>query len=152
MQEGDVTLHASEVRELIRSEHALLREMLDEIDALTAVFESGAAPEGEALRGKGAALYERFEKHLELEDRLLKPTLLRAGPAGERGARHLEHEHREQRELIRYLLGRLEKSRTPTLLIAREIRNFAEYLRLDMEHEERDLLADDILGAAPQAR
>jgi len=144
-------VHASQVRELIHSEHALLRKMLSEIDELTAAFERGAEAEGEALRSKGAALYERFEKHLELEDRLLKPALLGSGPQGVRGARHLEHEHREQRELIRYLLGRLSKTRTPTLLIAREIRHFAEYLRLDMEHEERDLLTDEILGAAPQA-
>ena len=43
-------------------------------------------------------------------------------------------------------MGRLRKNPLPTLLVAQEVRNFIEYVRLDMEHEESTLLADTTLS------
>jgi hypothetical protein len=42
--------------------------------------------------------------------------------------------------LLQYLVSRLKGSPRPTLLVAREVQNFAEYLRHDMNHEEATLL------------
>jgi hypothetical protein len=39
------------------------------------------------------------------------------------------------------LVSRLEDRPVPTLLVAREVRSFAEYLHYDMAHEESTLLS-----------
>ena len=45
-----------------------------------------------------------------------------------------------------YLVGRLEGHPEPTLLIARELEHFADFLRLEMVHEEESLLSPTLLG------
>jgi hemerythrin-like domain-containing protein len=140
-------VRSSDVRKLILEEHADLRRRLDEIEPLTLRFEKGDAAAGADLRERALALYERFSAHLELEERSLVPVLREAGHDGERRAEHLAHEHHEQRELLRYLVGRLGAQPRPTLLVARELSSFAEYLRLDMRHEEETLLTADAFGS-----
>ncbi len=136
---------AAEVRDHVLAQHAELRKRLDEICALANRFESGDASVGANLRQRGLALYERFAEHLDFEEAQLEP-LLRAREVGRRHADHLLREHQEQRELLQYLLGRLSRQPLPTLLVARELRNFAEYVRLDMAHEEKTLLDEALLG------
>ena len=139
------TLTAEAVRGLVLGEHAELRPMLQEIEMLAERFETGDESVGRTLRQRGFDFLERFSGHLELEERDLAPRLRRAGDRGRKLAEHLGHEHREQRELLQYLLARLEKSSIPTLLITRELRNFVAYVRLDMQHEEAELLGEDVL-------
>lgn len=140
-------MRAEEIRRKVLDDHTELRGMLDQIRPLVDRFEKGDTDVGSELRERALALYARFESHLELEDRFLAPALRAGGPAGNRHADHLAHEHQEQRELLSYLLGRLEQYTRPTLLVARELRNFSEYLRLDMQHEEETLLDDAALRA-----
>ncbi len=135
-------LTADAVRGLVLGEHAELRPMLEEIEMLAERFQTGDASVGRTLRQRGFDFLERFSGHLELEERNLAPRLRRAGDRGRKLAKHLGH---EQRELLQYLLARLEKSSIPTLLITRELRNFVAYVRLDMQHEEADLLPEDVL-------
>jgi hemerythrin-like domain-containing protein len=135
-----VAVESSEIRERVCADHSTLRVMLDEIEQLSQRFERGDDGVGDSLREHGVALYQCFAAHLAMEDAILVPALRDSGVEGERAATRLGHEHHEQRELIGYLLGRLDKQRAPTLLVARELRNFAEYLRLDMEHEETNVL------------
>jgi hemerythrin-like domain-containing protein len=135
------------VRDAVLEEHGELRRLLDEIEPLIARFERGDEAAGPPLREQALGLYERFSAHLEFEDRILAPVLREAGTQGERHAEHLAHEHHEQRELLRYLLGRLTAQPRSTLLVARELSSFAEYLRLDMRHGEETLLADEALGS-----
>ena len=140
----------SEVRSRILSEHVELRAMLDEIDGLVGRFESEpelAAP----LREKGLALYARLAAHLDLEDEILAPALRQGDASGPRRAERLSHEHHEQRELLKYLVGRLAENARPTLLMVRELRNFAQLLREDMKHEESTLLSERALhdGSGP---
>jgi hemerythrin-like domain-containing protein len=146
---GDEAVKGMEIRERIHSDHAMLRAMLDEIEEFSERFEQGDEAVGDALRERGTALYACFIQHLDLEDAILAPALRTAGPDGERIAARLAHEHHEQRELIGYLLGRLDQQRSPTLLVARELRHFAEYLRQDMQHEESTMLDDGILCEVP---
>jgi hypothetical protein len=120
--------------------------MLDHLADLAARFESGGAPLGAELRARGLELIEVFAAHLRLEDAELAPALRALGSHGSRQANRLEHEHREQRALLEFLLSRLEQDRNPSLVVARELRNFVEYVRLDMSHEEDTLLREDILA------
>ncbi len=138
-------LTAEAVRGLVLGEHAELRPMLEEIEMLAERFETRDESVGRTLRQRGFDFHKRFSGPLELEERDLAPRLRCAGDRGRKLAEHLGHEHREQRELLQYLLARLGESTIPTLLIARELRNFVSYVRLDMEHEEGDLLAEDVL-------
>ena len=136
---------AETVRGWLLGEHAELRPMLEEIEKLAERFQAGDASVSPTLRQRGFAFLARFSGHLELEERNLAPRLRCAGDRGRKLAEHLGHEHHEQRELLRYLLARLEESSSPTLLISWELRNFVRYVRLDMQHEEADLLGEDVL-------
>ena len=139
------SMTAETLRGCVLDEHAELRAMLEEIEKLAERFQAGDASVGPTLRKRGFNLLERFSGHLELEERNLVPRLRCAGDRGRKLAEHLGHEHHEQRELLRYLLARLGESSIPTLLISWELRNFVRYVRLDMEHEEADLLGKDVL-------
>lgn len=135
-----------QVRKRILADHQKLREMLAELAPLAERFERGDGADGNALRERALALYETFAAHLLHEENTLEPALRARGPEGVRYAERLAHEHGEQRELLRYLIARLEDQPRPTLLVAREILHFTEYLRLDMAHEESTLLTAAALG------
>ncbi len=139
------SMTAEALRGCVLGEHAELRPMLEEIEKLAERFQAGDASAGPALRQRGFSFLERFSGHLELEERNLAPRLRCAGDRGRKLAEHLGHEHHEQRELLRYLLVRLGESSIPTLLISWELRNFVRYVRLDMQHEQADLLCEDVL-------
>lgn len=141
-------MHASEVRREIATQHAALRELLAEIDALVAEFEragEGAPDLGRRLHDRGFALYERFRSHLGSEQTLLEPALRRAGETGRKLARRLANEHHEQRELLKFLVARLEQNPEPTLIVVRELEHFGGFLRFEMDQEERTMLAPGLL-------
>jgi hemerythrin-like domain-containing protein len=128
------------VRERILHDHSRLREMLDVIESSAERFEKGGREAGRELRETGIELCELFASHLSFEDAQLVP-LLRALPGrGAELAERLLREHWEQRELLHYLVSRLEQESLPTTLIARELSSFCGYLRQDMEHEESTAL------------
>lgn len=146
--EEDMPVGGNEIRREIAGQHAALKELLGEIETLAKRFEqsAGDAPAvGEQLHDRGLALYETFSAHLESEQELLEPALRKAGPAGERRAQRLRNEHREQRELLRYLMARLEQHPEPTILIARELQHFAGFLRFEMAYEEETMLSAAVL-------
>jgi hemerythrin-like domain-containing protein len=134
-------MDAGEMRRRILDEHGSLRALLDQIEPLADGFEKSGPMGAASLRDAALGLYESFATHLRNEEATLEPALRARGAEGARLAERLVHEHREQRELLTYLLGRLADNRHPTLLVAREVRNFVEYLRLDMAHEEATLLS-----------
>lgn len=137
------------IRREILAQHLELRSLLPEVEDLAGRFERAADEDeelGVALREAARILYEKFGSHLDREQELLEPALQGAGPQGERMARRLAHEHREQRELLRYLLRRLQQHPAPTLLVARQIVDFAGFLRVEMDHEERTMLSPALLG------
>ena len=140
---------SKDVRSEILRQHQELRGLLPRVETLAEQFErsEGEAPDlARELREAGLALYEKFGEHLDSEQELLEPALQRAGERGQRLLRRLEHEHREQRELLGYLLSRLRERPEPTILLSRQLHNFANYLRLEMEHEEKTLLVPELLG------
>src|SRR5512147_522438 len=129
-------MNPGEIRRRIVEEHARLRKMLDELAPLAERFEGGDGAVGAPLRDAALALYDRFAAHLAHEENSLEPALRARGAQGQRLADRLRHEHEEQRELLQYLLGRLRNHENPTVLVAREVRHFVEYVRLDMAYEE----------------
>jgi hemerythrin-like domain-containing protein len=136
----------AEIRRKILDDHAHLRAMLDALQPVAERFERGDPTDGAKLRAEALAVYEFLAEHLRHEERTLEPALRARGASGIRLADRLAHEHHEQRELLSYLLSRLRDDLRPSLLLARELRNFAEYLRLDMAHEESTLLSTAALG------
>lgn len=142
----------SQVRSEIVEQHVEIRGLLPRVEALAKQFEEALddAPElSRRLREAGLALYEKFGAHLDREEELLEPVLRAAGPHGDKLAQHLVREHHEQRELLQYLLTRLQEHPSPTILLARQLHDFASYLRVEMEDEEKTLLAPEILGDSP---
>lgn len=137
---------AETVRQRVLEEHAEIRPLLDGVEKLAQRFEHGEEQVGRDLRKRGFGLYERLAAHMDVEEELLLSRLRGAGDRGRQLAERLAREHAEQRELLEYLLGRLGESTLPTLLIARELVSFVEYVRLDMSHEEHTLLANDLLA------
>jgi hemerythrin-like domain-containing protein len=136
------------IRSAILAEHDEMRKLLGRVEALARDFERASEDDsglGAQLHEHGVALYERFGAHLDHEQSLLEPVFARRGARGELMARRLAAEHHEQRELLRYLLKRLS-SQPPTLLIARELQHFADFLRFEMREEEERLLTPEALG------
>jgi iron-sulfur cluster repair protein YtfE (RIC family) len=146
--EMDTPVSGSEIRSDIVGQHDALKKLLAEIETLAKHFEQAAehSDVGTQLRERGLALYQNFAAHLDSEQALLEPALQKAGPEGERLAHRLRNEHREERELLKYLIARLEQHPEPTLLIARELQNFASFLRFEMAHEEETMLSEEVLG------
>jgi hypothetical protein len=95
----------------------------------------------------GVALFESFASHLAFEDAQLVPALRAIPERGKELADRLEREHREQRELLDYLLNRLEEEKRPTTLVARELEGFSAYLRVDMSYEESMILRENLFNA-----
>jgi iron-sulfur cluster repair protein YtfE (RIC family) len=138
----------SPIRREILAQHAELRQLLHGVEDVAKRFEEAAGedPElGAHLQERGLALYETFGRHLDREQELLTPVLRAAGAEGERLLNRLEHEHHEQRELLKFLLGRLRQYPHPTIVIARELQTFGGFLRFEMNHEEEALLSPEVL-------
>ena len=145
MNRASSTSNAGSVRQRILAEHADLRSALDELDTLSEAFRRGEPGSGSRLRERGKSFVEVFAAHILTEDTLLVAAL-RTIELGDDLADRLMHEHREQRELIGYLLGRLVDDARPTSLVANEMRSFSHLVRIDMEHEEGTILREDLLG------
>ena len=135
----------SEVRRRILDDHAELRGMLRDLAVLSKRFEEQHAEAGRALRERGLRLYARLATHIGFEDSVLPLMLQSAGTRGDKLAERLAHEHKQQRELIRFLKGRLCAASEPPEQIARELRIFAGYLALDMAYEEEMMLTERLL-------
>ena len=131
----------SEVRTRIIDDHQLIRSEVNELDSLSKRFEDGEPEVGAELRDRGLEL---FAAHLNLEDTLLVAAL-RTLDDGDRLADRLQREHREQRQMLRFLIDRLTEDHRPTSLVAEELRNFGNYVRSDMEHEEATILSAGLL-------
>jgi len=136
---------ASRVRERILRDHGYLRGLLDEVDRQAFRVARGDGEGVGMLRSLGTYLLKRFSEHLALEDRLLAPALRRAGPEGCERADRLDADHREQRDLLDYLLDKVGDPTRPAAVLAVEWRSFVELLLDDMAQEELDILDRELL-------
>jgi hemerythrin-like domain-containing protein len=137
-------MDTDETRSRILEDHVRLRGMLDTLERTIERFETGGREVGQELRAQGVELFEVFSAHIQLEDAVLAPALCELGESGKTRAERLTHEHQEQRELIEFLLSRPSDDHRPSLVVARELQAFAQYVRQDMAHEEETLLGEDL--------
>jgi hemerythrin-like domain-containing protein len=134
-----------EVRKQILADHAFLRGMLDELDQRAIRVLEGRDDEGSTLRDYGLSFHSRFAEHLTFEDRFLVPALRAAGPSGIEHAKNLADEHREQRELLGYILAGLEDLDRPAQVVAGEMRGLVELVLRDMALEEVTIIKGAVL-------
>ena len=142
-------MRPSEVRQRILDDHRLIKMMVSEVRDLALRIQAGDEYLSGRLRERARNFYERFCRHIDLEDVILVGALRDAG--GEERAEELRNEHREQREVLTYLLERLLDPTQPQILMVVDLLNFTAWLRDDMRHEEEmilhgDLLRDDVVG------
>ena len=138
-------MSASRVRERVLRDHEYLRVLLDEVDRQAFRASRGAKGGAGMLRALGLHLLKRFSEHLALEDRLLAPALRRAGPAGCERAERLDADHRDQRDLLDYLLDKVSDPSRPAAVLAAEWRSFVELLLDDMAQEELTIVERELL-------
>lgn len=143
-------MRPSQVRRRVLEDHANLRNLLAELDALARETLSGEQLLG-PLRERAEALLARLAEHMRWEDRYLSQALCEADAWGRERAGVLEREHREQRAFLRDAVERLRDEERPAPMLARELADLVERLRRDMQEEEQDLLdervlRDDVVG------
>jgi hypothetical protein len=144
-------MRPSEVRQRILDDHQLIKIMVSEIRDLALRIQTGEEFLAGRLRERGRNLFEQFCHHIDLEDVILIGALRDADAWGEERADELRNEHREQREVLGYLLERLIDPTQPQILMLHDLLNFTAWLGEDMKHEEEtflreDLLRDDVVG------
>ncbi len=127
------------IHDRVRADHAAIRETLGELESTLEQARRGDAVSLRRVRERGLHLNEQLARHLDLEDRHLVPWVRET--LGEDEAVAIEEEHREQRLLFEYVLGRLEHASRPSRLVIQELRTFLALLREDMEGEERAVLS-----------
>lgn len=136
-------MNPSHVRTRILQDHETIRQRLNELEAATRALRSDpttVAQVGELTRG----LLVELTRHTELEDLILAPALHEIDAWGAVRADQLLAHHRTQRADMSELI-RLFNMRLDTHDVARVVSSLIQELRIDMEHEERDLLSPDLL-------
>jgi hemerythrin-like domain-containing protein len=136
-------MNPSHVRTRIIQDHIALRELLNELeDAVVAMLvDASKLP---AVRELARKLLFDLRRHTELEDAILVPALTDIDAWGKVRADLLLVHHQAQRVQIRELTDLYDLPLDPQA-IARITRTFVNDLRADMQHEERDILAADLL-------
>lgn len=144
---GQRELRPSEVRARILREHALLRNVFDDIERLATQAcedegEDGTLAQG-LLRERSRDLCLTLSRHIALENTMLAPALRAADGFGDVRAQQLLDEHHNQSHTLTELMESLDA--LPIAELSGRIRPFLEALRTDMHHEEHALLNPDLL-------
>ena len=134
-----------EIRNYILTDHAFLRGMLDELDQRAFRVLEGREDEISALRDGGLSFHSKFTRHLAFEDCFLAPALRAAGLAGMEHSKRLADDHREQRELLSYILSGLRDQTRPARVIADELRSLVDLVLDDMALEEMTIIKGAVL-------
>jgi hypothetical protein len=136
-------LKPSEVRTRIAKEHAHIRLLLTEIEALAARALCGGAESAARLHTSTVELYTMLEAHISLEDELLCPAIEEADAWGSIRAARMKEEHAAQRAALAHL-ARIE-ARENTAELARSLQALLTIIREDMCREDSELLDPDLL-------
>lgn len=144
-------MRPSQIRRRILRDHQALRGNLSSLEALSKqVLDEGRLLAG-PLRLQGEALLSQLCDHMDWEDLHLRPALRVADVSGEKRAEQFAAEHREQREMLGYVLKRIQDTNAPPVILARGLLDLVKVLRQDMEEEEslfldERLLRDGVVG------
>jgi hypothetical protein len=134
-----------EIRRYILTDHTFLKGLLDELDRKALRVLEGWDEELPVLRDYGLSFHAKFVEHLAFEDRFLAPALRAAGGSGVDQAESLADEHREQRELLDYILSGLRDRSRPGRVVANEMRSLVELILDDIAQEEMAIIRCAVL-------
>jgi len=136
-------LSASQVRSLILDEHAVLRDVLEEIE--TALGELSRRVPGAIgrLRVSLRTFQGAFLRHLSHEEIVLRPILADIDAWGPARVESMNEEHADQRAALAELCRLpLDQDLDGTV---RSIDSFVRKLRAEMDWEEQNALSPNVL-------
>jgi len=138
-------MQPSEVRHRILRDHEGLRARLTRVESLARALSQDEQRQVGDLREASETLLSILREHMRWEDRYLVPALRESDAWGEERAERFEQEHREQRELLAWVVAELQEQQKPPVILAAHIRDLMETLRADMDEEEEFFLDPDVL-------
>jgi len=143
-------LPPEQAHELLLSQHASIRRLLEDVEAAAAATLDVPDPSGpaEALRTAAIWLRESLLAHMESEEALLAP-FLEASADGQARLGVLKTEHASQRALLDQL-AHTASSRDEPDVLAWRVQGLARDLLADMAVEENELFARVLPPVAAQ--
>lgn len=144
-----IDVYPSVIRKQILHQHRELRAMLEEIQELSEHVLQGEQDCEAPLRKQAEALYESLGRHLDVEDAFLAPALRDTDAFGKDRADQLLVHHAEQRKQLEEALWALRDDGRRIHDIATSLLHLVHDLRIDMAHEEKDLLNEKLLRDDP---
>ena len=136
-------LSASQVRSLILDEHAVIRDVLEEIDQTLGEMTRRVPGSVGRLRATLRTLCDTLLRHLSHEEMVLRPLLAEVDAWGPARVEAMDEEHQAQRIAISSLTRlTLEQNLDATV---QRVEEFVRRLRADMDAEESHGLSPDVL-------
>ena len=136
-------LSASQVRSLILDEHAILRNILEEIEEALGEMTRRVPGCIGRLRASLRTFQDAFLRHLSHEETVLRPLLVDVDAWGPVRVEAMDEEHRLQRQALAEL-SRLSLETDIDGTVGR-VEEFVRRLRADMDGEERHALSEEVL-------
>jgi len=136
-------LSASQVRSLMLDEHAILRDVLEEIEAALGELTRRVPGAFARLRATLRTFHDAFLRHLEHEETVLRPILIDVDAWGPARVDSMDEEHRSQRAALAQL-SRLALDADVDCTV-QQIEVFIRRIRADMEGEEHHALSEEVL-------
>lgn len=149
-----MTIDNSKIRRIILVEHEGLRIGLRAIDALLDRVAKGDVASMKDAHQQFQNLLQSFIRHIEHEERVLRPVLETIDAWGPARVASMDEEHTAQRAEVKRLAA-VEAVNDPAKW-ANEVRAFTHALLIDMADEEKtclspDVLRDDIISVSPDS-
>ena len=149
-----MTLDNSKIRRIVLVEHEGLRIGLRSIEALLDRVAKGDVAALKDAQQQFTQFLEAFVRHIEHEERILRPVLQTVDAWGPARVASMDEEHTVQRKQVTRL-AQMDAVNDPAKW-ATEVRAFATELLADMADEEKtclspDVLRDDIIAVGPDS-
>jgi iron-sulfur cluster repair protein YtfE (RIC family) len=138
-----MTIDNSKIRKIIMVEHEGLRISIRSIEALLDRVAAGDKEARATAHQQLVSMLETFLRHIEHEERILRPVLEVIDAWGPQRRAAMDEEHKLQRALVTQLAS--ESPNSDPAAWARDVRIFAKDLLLDMEDEEKTCLSPSVL-------
>lgn len=136
-------LSASQVRSLILDEHAILRDILEEIEETLGEMTRRVPGAIGRLRATLRTFQDAFLRHLSHEETVLRPILVDVDAWGPARVEAMDEEHTAQRAALAELSRlALEDDVDGTV---QHVEEFVRRLRADMDGEEHHALSEEVL-------
>jgi iron-sulfur cluster repair protein YtfE (RIC family) len=138
-----MSIDNSKIRRIVLVEHEGLRIGLRSIDALLDKVTKGDVVALKDAHSQFTQLLDAFVRHIEHEERILRPVLATIDAWGKARVDSMDEEHAAQRKEVTRLAG-LDAISDPARW-AKEVRAFEASLLADMADEEKTCLSPDVL-------